>query len=77
MPEHDCFENGSVGVGDGHNLILHPKARRAPVLGALFRDPMRPSTIPTLQAARLRFVGSYGCLTALGALGRNAPQTRD
>ena len=25
MREHYCFKNGSVGVGDGHNDILHPR----------------------------------------------------
>jgi hypothetical protein len=34
MRQHDCFENGSVKVGDGHELILRPKTQRELVLGA-------------------------------------------
>jgi hypothetical protein len=42
--EHNCFEDGSVGVSDSHNYILRPRSERKPVLGALFRNPMRHRT---------------------------------
>lgn len=31
--EYDCFENGSVGVSDGHSYIVHARTWRKPVLG--------------------------------------------
>jgi hypothetical protein len=37
MREHYCFENDSVGVGDGHEVIVRPKAKRKPVLRAPYR----------------------------------------
>jgi hypothetical protein len=30
--EQDCIENGSLGVGDGHNCILHLGTKAEPVL---------------------------------------------
>jgi hypothetical protein len=32
-----CFEDVSVGAGDGHNCIVHPRGKRKTVL----REPRR------------------------------------
>ena len=37
MRKCDCFEDGSVGVGNGHRSIVRPRATRKPVLRALCR----------------------------------------
>ena len=37
MRKRDCFEDGSVGVGNGHLGIVSPRARRKPVLRAPWR----------------------------------------